>query len=465
MQDFNDIDDLFRKKLAAREVAYSASAWSDAEKLLNRHYKFLFLKKLLFALVPAAIVSAAGVIYLVNSEPQALQTSKEQAIPQVETPAPEPRPEAETTVVMATPGTINSSRQHGIDESSLDEAVSDNFVSASKRTAERPAIPVVNTSTASRLMARTKAQQILSTGTDEHGKEANTTAAIAGHDVSSTPVTEAGGDKPAAPEASLNHAGETAAFTAPAATTATGNAFYTAEAAEAESFMYGMPKFMISKIGAGNITALSDAERKAGEPLVNKLQKLEVAMEGGALVARGLLNAAPRRDRPSVGVYAALSAQYHVNQTFFIATGAGVFTRGSLAGEQPLPGANGTIIMDPVSLVYLNVPLKLGYRISARHSLAFGMQFSQLLTGISRKETMTNEAATSEWVTDKAGFHGSDVAGLLSYRVSLTEKLDGSAEFQYGLFDITDNQFFRSGDISDRNTLLRLGVSYNIFTR
>jgi hypothetical protein len=123
-------------------------------------------------------------------------------------------------------------------------------------------------------------------------------------------------------------------------------------------------------------------------------------------------------------------------------------------------------------LIYLDLPLQVGYQLGARHSLAFGMAFSPLVgyqkTDIVQKEdnlSRITEERTRNDGLQRNGFANFDVAPLLTYRLQVTRQLDVMAEMRYGLFDVTDNAYFNTDLVDDRNHQLRLGLSYSLTRR
>jgi hypothetical protein len=90
-----------------------------------------------------------------------------------------------------------------------------------------------------------------------------------------------------------------------------------------------------------------------------------------------------------------------------------------------------------------------------------------MISVLARKEKSTIGESASEisYMNDNTGFNGLDAAAILNYRLSITEKMDATAEMHFGLFDATDNAVFNTGDINDLNTLLKLGVSYRVTNR
>ena len=64
-----------------------------------------------------------------------------------------------------------------------------------------------------------------------------------------------------------------------------------------------------------------------------------------------------------------------------------------------------------------------------------------------------------------SGLSGIDAAFVLNHRMALKERLDVCTELHFGIFDATDNAVFNTGDISDYNTAIKIGLSYRLTKR
>lgn len=422
MQDFNNIDDLFRKRLSEREVSYSASSWAGAEHLLNKHYRWQFLKKLLFVMVPVTVISAAGVVYIWTSDAGTGRVAEKGFT--IDQPVKMP------------------GMSSGNGDNNLSKTGDETVTAASGRQSHDETAMVDETAVL---------------GADE-----NIAYSIEPTAIPDEPKRFGGSQAPSENES----ADDTHAQASPDIQTVEAEVADVAvnTSKRTADLMAAMPVFSIRKIGAGSDPLLSDVARKPGEPLIAQLRKFEFGIEGGILVAQGFKNIAPKREGMSVGWHAALTANYHINQSVFLSSGIGVYSRGSLASEQMLLGSGGGYTLRPVSAYYLNIPVKLGLRFASRHTLTFSMQFNPLVNVVVTKETTSSADGSTDrkLMMDKAGFNGFDVAPAFGYRISLAERWDGMAEFQYGLFDVTDDQFFRSGEVNDQNISLRLGLSYRL---
>jgi len=102
--------------------------------------------------------------------------------------------------------------------------------------------------------------------------------------------------------------------------------------------------------------------------------------------------------------------------------------------------------------------------------LLFGMTFSPLIGYVPSTETSNVNDNSSPTITREKnlirdGFADFDVAGALSYRYQLTQRIDLTADVRFGLFDLTDNQYFNTGLVDDRNHQLRIGLNYRFINR
>ena len=125
------------------------------------------------------------------------------------------------------------------------------------------------------------------------------------------------------------------------------------------------------------------------------------------------------------------------------------------------------------NFVYADIPLRIGYNFGARHSLGFGLIFSPLVgyatyteaTNIIEDPNEENPTITRNGTIARDGFANFDVAGSLNYNFQLTQRLDFTADVRFGLFDVTDNQYFGTAIIDDRNHQLRIGLNYRFINR
>lgn len=117
-------------------------------------------------------------------------------------------------------------------------------------------------------------------------------------------------------------------------------------------------------------------------------------------------------------------------------------------------------------LLYMELPLLLNYNMG-NHNIMVGPSVSYLMTGLNKVTTQYVNSSesyveeTSEWgYTD--GFKSYDVALVAGYEYSVKERLNVGMRLNYGLVDITDNNYFGS-DSYDNNVQLRLYLTFSPF--
>ena len=118
-------------------------------------------------------------------------------------------------------------------------------------------------------------------------------------------------------------------------------------------------------------------------------------------------------------------------------------------------------------MVYLELPVLANYGV-ANHNFMVGPSFSYLVTSLN-KVTTTNESLTGEGSTDEKaewghteGFKKYDFSIVAGYEYSLKSKLNVGVRLNYGLIDITDNEYF-GNDSFDNNVQFRVYLTYSPF--
>ena len=431
MSENNNIDDLFRSKLTGRDVAYEQGAWQGAEQLLNKHYKMLLLKKLALILVPILTVAGIGTALLI--QPETDITSTESSVDAAEiilkqdatsaengqsasfAPTREQSPTIESNAP-ATPVEVSDGSEHGAPTEYLEPVA-----------VNEPPVRENNTMTNS----NSALPPVIADNQNE--------------------VSEDADDRSDKQQAQAAYASEMTP-TEVAAIKLKSNLDY------------------MDVLGLGGLSeynrdpSFGDVE----SPAMQALRKTQLYGDFGALVALGQHDLMGKRMGPGLGAYVQLTARYHFQQSVFMDFGLGVFNRSSLTknvnftGNQPMSA----IEITPLSAQYASINFGFGYRIGARHSVGIGMRFNPLLTVLARKETsIDGEVTDTKYISDANGFNKLDVGFDLNYRVSISERWDAMAALQLGFFDATDNNVFQSGDITDRNHLLKTGLSYRITKR
>ena len=118
-------------------------------------------------------------------------------------------------------------------------------------------------------------------------------------------------------------------------------------------------------------------------------------------------------------------------------------------------------------MIYVEVPVLLNYG-TANHNFMVGPSFSYLVTGLNTVttsyESLTGESYTdeqSEWGYTE-GFKKYDFSIVAGYEYSLKSKLNVGVRLNYGLIDITDNEYFGNNSF-DNNVQLRVYLTYSPF--
>jgi hypothetical protein len=116
---------------------------------------------------------------------------------------------------------------------------------------------------------------------------------------------------------------------------------------------------------------------------------------------------------------------------------------------------------------YLELPVYLNYKVAERHSLYSGLSVAYLLDSKSEVEIETTSdfdhsmSNHEEWGHNE-GLNRTDVALSLGYEFGITERLGLGARFNYGLLDVSDNNYYQSA-FDDRNTQFRIYLNYGLF--
>lgn len=231
-----------------------------------------------------------------------------------------------------------------------------------------------------------------------------------------------------------------------------------------------MPIFKVGVLSIGAKPTIENRTFSDREPLMKHLRKLHLAARVGGLFAFGFQNVMPSRDPLTLGWFAGLEANFHINARWYIQAGITASSRGSLATTKTQPVAPG-LVQENIAqrLIYADIPVGFGYRFGARHAISFAMSICPLIGYSQSEETFVvgeNRPVSSNFTTmNRAGFAGFDMAGTLSYALQLNSRFDALAEMRYGLFDLTDNALFGTELVDDRNHQLRLGLRYRLINR
>jgi len=456
MANDNNLDQLFKQKLAGREaVGYSASAWAGAEKALGSHFRMLLFEKVAFIAVPFLIATGSATYWYTNqTEQETQQAATANQQPMVESTAASESTYSSSDKIETSTQTTSTS-----DYSSANASASEDFAS-SENNSETGAL-------ASNKDSKANSPNITNKNSVKSTIKANSksTAAFAENSSESTPIAQAAKAKnhvnrlDGSSELLGDLANDVAAFQNQKIT----QGFSSMASFDIENSdrlaMSQMPIYNISSLG--KTKAKLSAESNAQETtLLKEARKFEFGVNGGILVSNALKNTEMSNPKIGFGGYFGLNATYHIKPRFFLHSAAVLNTRNAL--NSTFLFANSIVIQTPKQLVYLDIPIHVGYRIGARHSLSFGMTFSPFIG-------YSNHAAspdfTLEKTFEKAGFANFDVAGSAIYALDITQRIDFNASIRFGLFDVTDDSYFKTALIDDRNHQLRIGINYKLRTR
>lgn len=435
MSNKHNIDQLFKDGLQGRNAAGDPDLyWSGAEQLLDNHFKWLWIKKALYFAIPLAILTLASGAFLMN-ESDGAQANESAVSSAAVAPAKNTMDNSKTSIE---PEQSESSNKIITAEDSL----------ASVESPEK---------TRQLLTLASAAKE----GSEVEEDVSNKTTGLRQDPISNSShsSSSAGQEEPLASNETLEDPIDPKAIL-PSQTEAT------TPNSTAIKRLDGMPAFSINTLGLANTSGIGDRDQLKKESLMNELRKLEVSAHLGGVLAPGLQNIKPARDPIGYGAYTGVTVEYYFNQRIYGKTGALLHMRNSLASGILIQKDNAYV--SPNQLVYMDIPIQVGYRFGARHSINFGMSFSPLvdvLTQPSDQQPTENEWTLANTKDVRSGFANFDVAGLLGYEMQLTSKLDFQAQFRYGLFDVTDNTFWNVNLVDDRNHQLRVGFSYRLLNR
>lgn len=439
MSEHERIDELIRQKLSGTEAGgYSDAAWSGASGLLDNHFRMLLLKKALFIAVP--VIALLGITWF--------------ALPDTSTVTDAP---SVHEVVNAEGSTPSPSSSHS---RSSDKA----YESLETKTSASPALETAQGITLISKATASNAQDLKeSKSTKVSDLEASLGSAI-GSDDSKQEVQRLSNDALAAIESETSVQVPDMKVSDNRAPESSASAFNSTQSA-LNTVLSEMPTFEVGRLGAGDASSILSREKLKKDMLERSSPVFEITAGFGLLGAAVLY--APSPQPLDIGSYASLAASYNFNDRLFASTGVIYNQREAIIQNFSVITPDQKLQSRAVG--YLDIPIMFGYRFGARHSVSFGMAFSPLVR-------MKNEDVGFgiPWEIEtvvvnengpRAGFANFDVAGLIGYRMQLTQRWFANAQMRYGLFDITDDSFFASGDVNHHNHQLRVGLSYRFVNR
>lgn len=473
MGEVNNIDDLFKAKLGARQVPYSPAAWSGAEAMLNQHYKWLLVKKAAVILTPLLVGATALGIFVLA--PQSDETFEFNALQNgIHQSGIQPYLSLDTSATsnaafVADDGNDRHTKKETRENTNDAWAQAGATNNASSESAYTPSIVGQHARPAS-VNDGVDKTMVNATSTDK-------TVQSYGNNRQSSMD-----EKPIANESPQDRASASIALPPDLAGMLDDLMLEpTAESVQATPVEHNSVSTEFAKLRLGNTldkmplgaTSLGMAgtshtlHTSSERPTAPSFNKVQLFAQFGLLAGRGFHDLDGNRQSPALGAWAQLDGKYHLNQSVYLNAAAGWFSRGSLAASKPFQGNDGTTIeVLPRQANYLHFLLGTGYRITARHSIGIGMAVSPMVGVWSQKRVTDADGATSNTsVIDNTGMANLDAAFSINHQFSLAERLDLSTALQFGLFDQTNNNTFGTGAISDYNTLLKIGLSYRFTNR
>lgn len=118
-------------------------------------------------------------------------------------------------------------------------------------------------------------------------------------------------------------------------------------------------------------------------------------------------------------------------------------------------------------LMYLELPVMVNYGFR-NHNIMAGGSFSYLMGGLSKESTTYTSLTEEPRYEDKKkwgyaeGFKPYDIALIAGYEYNFNSKLNLGLRLNYGLLDITDDQYFGTKSF-DNNVQFRVYVTYSPF--
>lgn len=217
------------------------------------------------------------------------------------------------------------------------------------------------------------------------------------------------------------------------------------------------------------------AEEKTRVPLkdrLNWLRHLSIGVAGGANISQGFINTGNSRAainaKPSGGIRIA----YQLNEQVDIESGLAYNSRSGLNSSITVltsRDAGNNIAhystTNALSLSYIDLPVHLTYKYG-KHSFVVGMHYSQLVN--TRNEVIDTkeengitavEKTAKQFAKNDGRFSSFDLAGTFGYEYAVTDRIKICGRYNYGLFDVTDDNSF-GNSVRDRNNQFRIMVDY-----
>lgn len=430
MSDMNHIDDLFKSKLGGREIEYSAAAWAGAEGMLDKHYRWMAIKKWLLVLIPLVLISGGGLFWMLDDTGDAV-TQYEERIQK--TVRADMKPAESTAPAIVTTNTATQPTQA--------EASGGQAAPADVASATDGAAPIKTTSMVRQPNLNMEPQPPTTTASAVHQDE------------------DMGMDDEIAVTAQPTDEEEDFDWHSPAIQHVTTNEIPSRD----NKFMIDvMPVFSVRKVSLDCYYDPAATDVNIPAPVLNKLRKVQFTTDAGLIVAQGFKNRSDQRQAVAFGGYAGLGIEYHQSATVLLRGDVGIFSRSGLSADQTYSVGGDQLTVKPLAANYLNVGLGVGIRPHIRHTFGFGMQFAYLMAVANMEERSSGDRVDRTFPTfDNTGFTRTDFAPYARYEVAVAPRVDVSAMLYFGIPDVTESLGGRFPS-DDPNRMLRLGVTYRL---
>ncbi|MBL4653609.1 MAG: PorT family protein [Flavobacteriales bacterium] len=429
----NNIDKLFKDKLASEEVEFNPAAWTAAESLIAQQTgaSTWYAGKTFIATVIALLLTVGGTTWFVTTENSSdtniASTSNNAAI---EVTA---RLVSQKTNQIIT--TENNQTEKSIAQSVIDKT------------------PTIKSASPNNAILISTANETVNTIDGSKTETQNSTPKNDGRSSTASSNDNSIDDKNNAVASNRN------SVSTSLSTKSTISLFETSIAQkEIESIS------LVDLLATQELESQEDFSQPVELPINDKglsiLRNFEIRFTAGGGAAWGFRN--PQLTDP-VGVgyspTAGFNIGYIVNSEFSFNVNVLYRMRTGLSNQPLMLNANTTDAVVAKSLHYLDVPLYLNYH-SDRHSFQLGLQYSYLLTTNTENTNKSDGTTQSVWGKNSY-FKNSDLAALIGYSFVLNEQLNLGARFNYGIFDVTGNQS-SAWETLDKNIHFNLLLEYKL---
>lgn len=135
-------------------------------------------------------------------------------------------------------------------------------------------------------------------------------------------------------------------------------------------------------------------------------------------------------------------------------------------------------VIEAINLHFVNVPIFMRFSINRKHHLVGGLSYAYLIGSYYTEKNVvtvgqeTRDEGTKKKFSQYSGFMTWDIIPFIGYEASIKDRLKLSAQFHYGLNDMTDDSFKSDGEFNntnaiqnayDRNLGVQVMLRYDLF--